>query len=142
MALYTSKGTISGMSEVQSGTSQSGYQWQNMNLILDIPGFQGTITKQVFRVSGDSVEDVLKFKIGDKVEVSWSMYAREWNGKMFNNVDLVKIALQAAAQAQAAAPAPAPQVRGVAARARAAQATPVQFTQEELAPHIDDLPFA
>ena len=137
MALYTSKGTISDMSEVQSGTSQSGRVWQNMTLILEIPGFQGTITKQVFRVFGDSVEDVLKFKIGDKVEVSWSMYAKEWNGKMFNNVDLVKIALQASAQA--AAPAPTPRVRGV--MARAAQAAQMQFTQEELAPRTDDLPF-
>ena len=133
MALYTSKGTISGMSEVQSGISQSGYQWQNMNLILEIPGFQGTTTKQVFRVSGDSVEDALKFKIGDKVEVSWSMYAREWNGKMFNNVDLVKIALQASAQA--AAPTP----RGT--RARAAQAAPVAPVESLNPADYDDLPF-
>lgn len=127
--LYTSKGKISAMSEVKSGTSESGYQWQNMNLTLEIPGFQGTSTKQVFRVSGDSVEDVLQFKVGDRVEVSWSMYAREYNGKMYNNVDLVKISLQgnAAAAAQKNTP--------VGVLARQAQA-------ESLNPQdYDDLPF-
>lgn len=91
MAIYLSKGTISAMSEVQSGVSESGYHWQNMTLVLEIPAFQGATSKQVFRVSGDTIEDVMQYKVGDKVEVSWSMYAREWNGKMYNNVDLVKI---------------------------------------------------
>lgn len=91
MALYQSKGTISDMSEVQSGTSQSGNQWQRMTLTLEIPGFQGSVTKQFFRVSGNAVNDVLLHNVGDRVEVTFSLYAREWNGKLYNNVDLVKI---------------------------------------------------
>lgn len=111
MALYYSKGRISDMSEVKSGTSQSGNQWQRMTLTLEIPGFQGSVTKQVFQVFGEAVNDVLLFGIGDKVEVSWSMYAREWNGRLYNNVDLVKIKSQVDSQPNPAqaAPAPAPQ---------------------------------
>lgn len=101
------------MSEVQSGTSQKGYQWQRMTIILDIPGFQGSIIKQAFQVTGDEVKDVLLCNIGDKVEVSWSLYARNWNGKWYNNVDLVKIKKQEtnqdapAPQAEQEQPAPA-----------------------------------
>lgn len=91
MALFYQKGTISDFSEVQSGTTQSGKEWQRMTLILDTPGFQGAVYKMVFQVSGDHVKDVLLFNRGDKVEVGFSMYAREWNGKWYNNVDLVKI---------------------------------------------------
>lgn len=91
MALYYSKGTISFISEVQEGTSQSGYNWRNVSVTLDIPGFQGAVTKQVFRASGEKVEDVLKFKVGDKVQVGFTLYAREWNNRLFNNVDLVTI---------------------------------------------------
>lgn len=111
MALYYSKGRISDMSEVKSGTSQSGNQWQRMTLTLEIPGFQGSVTKQVFQVFGEAVNDVLLFGIGDKVEVSWSMYAREWNGRLYNNVDLVKIKSQVDSQPNPAQadPAPAPQ---------------------------------
>ena len=94
MALFYQKGTISDMSEVQSGTSQSGKEWQRMNLILDTPGFQGSVYKMVFQVSGDHVKEVSLFNRGDRVEVGFSIYAREWNGKWYNNVDLVKITSQ------------------------------------------------
>lgn len=94
MALFYQKGTISDMSEVQSGTSQSGKEWQRMNLILDTPGFQGSVYKMVFQVSGDHVKEVSLFNRGDKVEVGFSIYAREWNGKWYNNVNLVKITSQ------------------------------------------------
>lgn len=91
MAIYQSRGRISDMSEVQSGTSKNGYEWQRMTITLEIPGFQGSVFKQVFQVSGDNVNDVCLYNIGDRVEISWSMYAREWNGRWYNNVDLVKI---------------------------------------------------
>lgn len=93
MALNKTRGKISYMSDVQSGESKSGYQWQRMFVVLDVNGGHGTIFKQVFQVSGDAVDDVLEFGIGDRVEISWSMYAREWNGRWFNNIDLVKIEL-------------------------------------------------
>ena len=108
MALFYQKGTISDFSEVQSGKSQSGNEWQRMTLILDTPGFQGAVYKMVFQVSGDHVKDVLLFKRGDKVEISFSIYAREWKGRWYNNVDLVKIkSLDEQKQEEKPAPAPA-----------------------------------
>ena len=98
MALYYSKGKIVAISDVKSGTSQSGFNWQNVDLTLEIPGFQGASTKQVFRASGDKVDDVLRFKVGDDVQVGFILYAREWNGRMFNNVDLVNITDEAGAK--------------------------------------------
>jgi len=91
MALYQSRGRISDMSDVQSGTSKNGYEWQRMTITLEIPGYNGSVYKQVFQVSGDRVNDVLLYDIGDHAEITWSMSAREWNGRWYNNVDLVKI---------------------------------------------------
>lgn len=133
MALYQSKGTISEMSEVQSGTSQNGYQWQRMTIILDIPGFQGSIIKQAFQVTGDDVNEVLLYNIGDRVEVSWSLHARNWNGRWYNNVDLVKIkSLDEQKQEEKPAPAPAPKQPAI-----------FDQPQESLDPadNPDDLPF-
>lgn len=94
MALFQSRGRICEMSEVQSGTGKNGYQWHRMFIVLEIPGHQGSVTKQCFHVNGESCDDVQEFKVGDKVEVSFTMYAREWNGKWYNNVDLIKIKSQ------------------------------------------------
>lgn len=94
MALYNSKGTISYMSPVSSGVSASGHEWQRMQIVLDVPGSRGTLVKQCFRVFGDVVDEVLHFCVGDKVEVKWVMYAREWNGRWLNDIDLVNINYQ------------------------------------------------
>ena len=108
MAIYQSRGRISDMSEVQSGTSKNGYEWQRMTITLEVPGSQGSVFKQVFQVSGNDVKDVSLYNIGDRVEISWSMYAREWNGRWYNNVDLVKIkSLDEQKQEEKPAPAPA-----------------------------------
>lgn len=122
MALYYTKGTISHMSEVTTGTSKNGREWARMNIMLDVPGFQGSITKVIFQVGTDRVDNVLEFKVGDKVEIGWSIYAREWNDKWYNNIDLVNIK---SADAQKYIPLPA------------AEPAPAA----ELEPQEGDLPF-
>ena len=91
MALYYSKGTISYMSEITSGTSTSGRDWARMTIMIDILGYKGSISKLSFQVGTDRISDVQEFKVGDKVEIGWSIYAREYNGRWYNNVDLVNI---------------------------------------------------
>lgn len=127
MALYYSKGTISHMSEITSGTSTSGREWARMTIMIDIPGYQGSISKLSFQVGTDRISDVQEFKVGDKVEIGWSIYAREYNGRWYNNVDLVNIKSQGV---QAAAPAPTPAPRSL-----------NNIPASELEPQADDLPF-
>ena len=127
MALYYSKGTISHMSEITSGTSTSGRDWARMTIMIDILGYKGSISKLSFQVGTDRISDVQEFKVGDKVEIGWSIYAREYNGRWYNNVDLVNIKSQ---EVQAAAPAPTP-----------APSSLNNIPAEELEPHEEDLPF-
>lgn len=127
MALYYSKGTISHMSEITSGTSTSGRDWARMTIMIDIPGYQGSISKLSFQVGTDRISDVQEFKVGDKVEIGWSIYAREYNGRWYNNVDLVNIKSQ---EKQAVAPAPTPAPRSL-----------NNIPAGELEPQENDLPF-
>lgn len=126
MALYYSKGTISHMSEIKRGTSTSGRDWARMTIMIDIPGYQGSISKLSLQVGTDRISDVQEFKVGDKVEIGWSIYAREYNGRWYNNVDLVNIKSQGV-QAAAPAPSPAPQTKSI--------------STAELEPKDEDLPF-
>ena len=125
MALNYTKGTISHMSEVTSGTSKNGYDWARQTILIDIPGYQGSITKLSLQASNEMVDELNNYNVGDKVEVGWSIYAREWNGKWYNNVDLVNIK---SLGVQADAPAPAPRSLN-------------NIPAEELEPKSDDLPF-
>lgn len=127
MALNYTKGTISHMSEITSGKSNSGRDWARQTILIDIPGYKGSITKLSLQASNEMVNELNNYNVGDKVEVGWSIYAREWNGRWYNNVDLVNIKSQGV-QADAPAPTPAPRSLN-------------NIPAAELEPHEEDLPF-
>lgn len=140
MALNYTKGTISHMSEVTSGTSKNGYDWARQTILLDIPGFQGSITKLSLQASNEMVNELNNFNVGDKVEVGWSIYAREWNGKWYNNVDLVNIKSQ---EQQEQRPAESARPATAARQARISRPAPQtkNIPASELEPQGEDLPF-
>ena len=116
------------MSEVTSGTSKNGYDWARQTILIDIPGYKGSSTKLSLQASNEMVDELNNYNVGDKVEVGWAIYAREWNGKWYNNVDLVNIkSLGVQADAPAPAPAPAPAVE--------------PYPANCFEPQSDDLPF-
>lgn len=91
MAIIKEKGTITFMSEVQSGVAQSGNPWYRQTIVVDVAGYNGSFRKVALQASGNLVQDLEGAMIGDKVEISYQVTAREWNGKWYNNVDLYKV---------------------------------------------------
>lgn len=148
MALNRVKGIVSHMGEIQQGTSQSGYDWARQIIVLDVASFNGTFSKIALTAQNQRVDDLQGFQIGDRVEVGYSVTAREWEGKWFNNVDLISINfLDEVAQA---APTPTPEPRQVAPAApatpqrrvaRPARTTPLVPPGTNNGPQDDDLPF-
>lgn len=150
MALNRVKGIISHMGEIQQGTSQNGYDWARQIIVLDVASFNGTFSKIALTAQNQRVDDLQNYQIGDRVEVGYSVTAREWDGKWFNNVDLISINFfDEVAQA---APAPVAQPAPVARQAAPRQAAPRQVARparrtaplvppgENLEPQDDDLP--
>ena len=127
MALYYSKGTISDMSELQSIETRNGI-YQKMTITLDVPGYQGSFSKQIFQVMGDSVNKVMQYNIGDRVQIGFALYAREYKGRLYNNVMLVKISDDSVVKPSMTTSDAAPQPR--------------QYTKQDLNPaEHEDLPF-
>ena len=91
MAIIKEIGTIAHMSEVQSGTSQTGNPWYRQTIVVDVAGYNGSYRKVALQASGNVVGDLEGAAVGDKVEISYQVTAREWNGKWYNNVDLYKV---------------------------------------------------
>lgn len=133
MALNYVKGIISQFGQVESGTTQNGNSWSRQVVVLDVAGFGNTYSKIALTAQNQRVEDLQNYQIGDRVEVGYSVTAREWNGKWFNNVDLVNINFME--EVAPVAPAPAP--RQV---ARPARTTPLVPPGANLEPQDDDLP--
>ena len=149
MALNRVKGIISHMGEIQQGTSQNGYDWARQIIVLDVASFNGTFSKIALTAQNQRVDDLQNYQIGDRVEVSYSVTAREWDGKWFNNVDLISINFfdEVAQAAPAPVAQPAPVARQAAPRqaaprqvARPARTRPLVPPGTNLEPQDDDLP--
>ena len=145
MALNRVKGIISHMGEIQQGTSQNGYDWARQIIVLDVASFNGTFSKIALTAQNQRVDDLQNYQIGDRVEVGYSVTAREWDGKWFNNVDLISINFfdEVAQAAPAPVAQPAPVARQAAPRqvARPARTIPQVPPGANLDPQDDDMPF-
>ena len=105
MAIVKERGTISFMSDVQSGMSQNGNPWYRQTIVVDVAGYNGSFRKVALQASGNVVGDLEGANVGDKVEISYQVTAREWNGKWYNNVDLYKVEFLEPQMQQPVAPA-------------------------------------
>jgi hypothetical protein len=94
------KGTIAFLSEVQSGMSKSGNPWYRQTIVVDVAGYNGSFRKVALQASGNMVGDLENAAVGDKVEITYQVTAREYEGKWYNNVDLFKVEFLDAAQPQ------------------------------------------
>ena len=137
MALNYVKGIISHKSEIQQGTSQSGYDWARQIVVLDVASYNNTFSKIALTAQNQRVDDLMNYQIGDKVEVGYSVTAREYNGKWYNSIDLVNIKPMEAAAPTAPAQAAPAAPRQV---ARPARTTPQVPPGTNLEPQDDDLP--
>lgn len=108
MALNYVKGIISQFGQVESGTTQNGNSWSRQVVVLDVAGFGNSFSKIALTAQNQRVEELQNYQIGDRVEVGYSVTAREWNGKWFNNVDLINIKFLDEVAPTAPAPSPVP----------------------------------
>lgn len=115
MALIKEIGTIMFKSEVTSGISTNGYSWQRQTVVVEFPDYQGTFRKVALQANKERVEDLKGLAVGEKVEVTYKVSAREWDGKWYNSVDIIRIGTPKAS-------------------------TP-QINEAEVQPNPDDLPF-
>lgn len=94
MATIKERGILSWASVVQSGVSQqTGNGWARQTLVIDVEGYNGSFRKVAVQAGTQQIQSMRDFHIavGDKVEITYQVTAREYQGKWYNNVDLFKI---------------------------------------------------
>lgn len=129
----------------QTGTSQSGKAWQKREFIIEenVGNYPNSLVITAF---GDRVEKLNTLRVGDYVTARFDTQAREYNGRVFNNITLYDITQpQAQAQLQQqvymGAPAQAMPQQYQAAPAQPYQPMPAQPIQQQQGQRGDDLPF-
>ena len=104
------EGTLRQKLAVQSGQSARG-AWAKQEFVLEVP--DGNYSSQAcFTAWGqDKVQELAKYREGDRVKVSFNLKSREYNGRWYNDLQMWKIAPAIPQQTAPAAPSyPAPSV--------------------------------
>ena len=100
------EGTLSQKMSVTSGTSARG-PWAKQEFILEYPDGNFTARACFTAWGQDKVQELEKYRVGDKVKVSFNLKSREYNGRWYNDLQIWKIApagaVQPAAPVQSAA---------------------------------------
>ena len=129
----------------QNGTSQSGKAWQKREFIIEenVGNYPNSMVITAF---GDRVEKLNTLRVGDCVTARFDTQAREYNGRVFNNITLYDITqpqaqVQPQPQAYMGAPAQAMPQPYQAAPAQPYQQMPAQPIQQPQGQRGDDLPF-
>ena len=103
MAFINDRGVLTWKSEVETGTSKNGNPWAKQTIVVSREGVNAPYDKVALSVFGARVNDTERCNIGDKVEVTYSVSAREYNGRWYNDISLYKIEPQVKAPAQSPA---------------------------------------
>lgn len=84
------KGKLIHVLELQTGTSQTGKDWQKKDFVIETE--EGQFSKKVaFTLFGDKVDLIKGKKQNDELEVHFNLESREHNGRWFANVNAWKI---------------------------------------------------
>jgi len=112
-AFIKATGTVHFISAVVKGVSKVGNEWSRQDVVIEsqMARKDGTTWPDFLCITAGSnkAEKMANISVGQKVEVTYTVSAREYNGRWYNNVDLVDIVpLQPAPQPQPVAQYTAP----------------------------------
>ena len=99
-------GRIDSFGELKEGVSKSGKDWKRLDFVCVVPDGRHE-DRIAVSASNDVAMAVSKCELGEDVSVRGYIYAREYNGRYYNNLDVAEIHRKGEAKAQEAATAAA-----------------------------------
>lgn len=122
-------GRVIAVLEPKGGTSRNGNEWKVQEYVIET--HDQYPRRMCFDVFGDDKIKQFNIQVGEELNVSFDIDAREWQGRWFNSIRAWKV--ERVATPQMGAPEPAPE-----APFPPASAAPADFAATD---EKDDLPF-
>lgn len=122
-------GRVIAVLEPKGGTSRNGNEWKVQEYVIET--HDQYPRRMCFDVFGDDKIKQFNIQVGEELNVSFDIDAREWQGRWFNSIRAWKV--ERVAAPQMGAPEPAPE-----APFPPASAAPADFAATD---EKDDLPF-
>ena len=103
MNVFKVQGTVYDLGEIETIEARNGNTYRKQTLVLEVADDRYT-DHIALKVFGEAVEETEDLRKGEEVSVTFTIGAREYNGRWYNDINLVHA--RRTAPAQNATPAP------------------------------------
>ena len=131
MAIYKTQGTVHQVDEVETINARNGQTYRKQSIVLEETDDRGRTDYVQLRAFGEAVEETEDLREGEAVSVTFAITAREYNGRWYNDLNIIHVRRTAPVQEEK-------EQRRAAVRAKAQAILDGTVSGEG---HEDDLPF-
>ena len=136
--IYKVQGTVKHVEDVETFEGRNGGSYRKQNIVVTEKDDRGYENDVALRAFGDTVAETEGLREGETVDVTFAINAREYNGRWYNDLNIIHVRTQAPSAPQEERTAPSPRNERKAAVKAKAEAI-INGTAEPGGE--DDLPF-
>ena len=108
MAIYKTQGTVHQIDEVETINARNGQTYRTQSIVREETDDRGRTDYVRLRAFGEAVEETEDLREGEAVSVTFAITAREYNGRWYNDLNIIHVRTQAPSAPQEDRTAPSP----------------------------------
>lgn len=89
--IYKTQGTVHHIEEVETITGRNGGTYRKQNIVLKETDDRGRGNYIAIKAFGDAVEETEDLREGENVSATFFVSGREYNGKWYNDLNIVHV---------------------------------------------------
>ena len=106
--IYKVQGTVKHVEDVETFEGRNGGSYRKQNIVVTEKDDRGYDNAVALRAFGDTVAETEGLREGETVDVTFSINAREYNGRWYNDLNIIHVRTQASSAPQEDRTAPSP----------------------------------
>ena len=91
MAIYKTQGTVHHIDEVETINARNGQTYRKQSIVLEETDDRGRTDHVQLRAFGEAVEETEDLREGEAVSVTFAITAREYNGRWYNDLNIIHV---------------------------------------------------
>ena len=91
MAIYKTQGTVHQIDEVETINARNGQTYRKQSIVLEETDDRGYENAVALRAFGDTVAETEGLREGETVDVTFAINAREYNGRWYNDLNIIHV---------------------------------------------------
>ena len=91
MAIYKTQGTVHHIDEVETINARNGQTYRKQSIVLEETDDRGRTDYVQLRAFGEAVEETEDLREGESVSVTFAISAREYNGRWYNDLNIIHV---------------------------------------------------